>query len=92
MQPSGEIDRDIGDEQGDQTLAGTNQELALLRTEWRLEELDVAIDAAAHAARTVPTPAHHRRVCKLEQAYQHELRVHEAIRRQVSAENSEVIT
>jgi hypothetical protein len=63
--------------------------LALLRTERRLDELDVAIDAATHAAQADPTPAHRKRVEELARAYEHELQVHEAIRLKLDAEESE---
>ncbi|HEV8193372.1 MAG TPA: hypothetical protein VGP82_18065 [Ktedonobacterales bacterium] len=64
------------------------QRLALLRTERRLDELDVALDAATHVAQAAPTPTHRRQVDELERAYRHELQVHEAIRRQISGDSA----
>ncbi|HEV8190570.1 MAG TPA: hypothetical protein VGP82_03670 [Ktedonobacterales bacterium] len=81
--PVSKIDHEIGDGQGSDTQSHAAQELALLRIERRLDELEVALDAATHAAFAVPTPTRRRRVHELEQAYQPELRVHDAIRRQM---------
>ncbi len=82
--PVREIDQEIGEEQGANLHLHAAQELALLRTERRLDELDVALDVVTHAAHVAPTLAHRRRVGELERAYQHELEVHAAIRRQIS--------
>jgi hypothetical protein len=90
--PTSEIDRE--DAEGtpeDASAEGAaraviDHRLALLRTERRLDELDVALDAATHAAQADPTPSHHRRVEELARAYEHELQVHETIRLQMNAE------
>lgn len=74
------IDQDGGDGTPSDTPA-----LALVRIERRLEEIEVARDTAMHAP---PTQASRRRIEELDQAYQHELQVHRAIRRQMGRDGT----
>jgi hypothetical protein len=67
----------------------TEQRLALLRVARRLEELDIALDAATHAAQASPTSAMRRRVEELERACPHELQVYEAIHCKIGRSGNE---
>jgi len=93
--PVSEIDEEDG-EDNEGSIGGDEADrskdihwLALLRTERRLEELDIALEAATHAAQASPAPMHRRRVDELECAYLHELQVHEAIRCQIGRSDTE---